>query len=81
MEENFTYNCLFLDLPEARDSEPPLTDPGCVSNLELLESASVSGDFEEFKKLATKCITLYNAGFGQGPEPCPHCQEGKLPQS
>ena len=75
------YNVVFLDLPEARDSEPPITDPACKSNLELLKSASVNKDFNEFKKLTKECRTLYNAGLGQGPEPCLHCQDGKLPQT
>ena len=77
----YIHNVVFLDIPEARDSEPAITDPACKSNLELLESASVNRDFEEFQKLTNKCITLYNAGLGQGPEPCDHCQDGKLPQT
>ena len=80
-EKFHIHNVVFLDIPEARDSEPAITDPACMSNLELLESASVNSDFEEFKKLKKECITLYNAGLGQGPEPCNHCQDGKLPQT
>ena len=74
------YNC-FLDLPEARDLEPAILDPGCKSNLELLESAFVIGDYAGFKKLVDKCTTLYNAGLGKGPEPCLHCRDGMLPQT
>ena len=75
------YNVDFLDLPEARDSEPSITDPACMSNLDSLKSASVKKDFNEFKELTKKCTTLYNAGLGQGWEPCLHCQDGKLPQT
>lgn len=72
---------VFLDLPEARDLEPAILDPGCKSNLELLESAFVIGDYAGFKKLVDKCITLYNSGLGKGPEPCLHCRDGMLPQT
>ena len=72
---------VFLDLPEARDLEPAILDPGCKSNLELLESAFVIGDYAGFKKLADKCTTLYNSGLGKGPEPCLHCRDGMLPQT
>ena len=54
---------------------------GCKENKKFLETASADGDFAEFKKLGKKCIKLYNAGLGKGPEPCLHCQGGMLPQT